>query len=230
MEVCPTCGKEFKTKYRRPEVKQRFCSKKCLWESRRITLTCKTCGKNFYVAKVKKNREYCSRECIERRLCKLCGRMIMGRDSMNGHTRIFCSRTCAGVFNRTLADGENYRVMGLVYTMLRRGRLECERCSFDDIAALEVHHIRGHEAGHGEDNLTTICANCHRIEHYRDAINPRSRMERAMRIVPIIAAQRRISASPNGQQPLPLDIRPTGKRFHFMPKPKKMRTKSPKLL
>ncbi|TXH41972.1 MAG: HNH endonuclease [Desulfurellales bacterium] len=43
----------------------------------------------------------------------------------------------------------------------------CERCGFlaKDPRQLDVHHIDGNHSNDCVDNLMTLCANCHRLEH-----------------------------------------------------------------
>lgn len=42
----------------------------------------------------------------------------------------------------------------------------CERCGFipEDKCQLDLDHINGDSKYHGEDNLQTLCANCHRLK------------------------------------------------------------------
>ena len=43
----------------------------------------------------------------------------------------------------------------------------CTRCGFEaeDRAQLDVHHIDGNHFNNDPTNLTTLCANCHRLVH-----------------------------------------------------------------
>lgn len=58
--VCPICGETFRTN----DVKQKYCSYKCAFDSmrRKDVCTCKNCGKE-YVPKVNDRVTFCSREC-----------------------------------------------------------------------------------------------------------------------------------------------------------------------
>ncbi len=40
---------------------------------------------------------------------------------------------------------------------------KCQLCGFDDI--VEIHHISGRGAGHGEENLMLVCPTCHKKIH-----------------------------------------------------------------
>lgn len=43
----------------------------------------------------------------------------------------------------------------------------CERCGFvpEHPAQMDVHHIDGNHSNDAEENLATLCANCHRLHH-----------------------------------------------------------------
>lgn len=227
MDTCSICGGSFRRHYRRKGLRQVFCSKACSYRGTVVKTTCKTCGKEFE-RHPNKASEYCSRECIVRSPCKLCGKIITGKQAMNGHLRIFCSRSCAAIFNKMITRTASYRSMGLVYTILRRGRLECEKCQFDNPLALQVHHKRGQNAGHDEENLITLCANCHEIEHRTGTVQIDIDIKRAHQIAPLIAASRQIATAPFGQQTLALPIE-ISKRLNFVATGTKRRRKSPSL-
>ena len=43
----------------------------------------------------------------------------------------------------------------------------CELCGFiaHDKIQLDIHHLDGNHKNNNQENLMTICANCHRLEH-----------------------------------------------------------------
>lgn len=157
-----------------------------MWISRRQSLQCKTCGRYYTVAKTGRNSGYCSRECVARQPCELCGTPVTGRNSMNGRLRRFCSRRCAILANRTLTQ-KGYRLLGFAYTIIRLGRLACEDCGEDDIWVLQVHHKAGKEGGNSEENLITLCANCHERRHREGAKKRIVDVQNAKTLAPIIA-------------------------------------------
>lgn len=72
----------------------------------------------------------------------------------------FCS-TCAK---------EKYGDFSKSYLQIKKPH--CEKCGFVaiDKCQLDVHHIdRNHKNNH-VDNLLTLCANCHRLEHIKDRL------------------------------------------------------------
>jgi hypothetical protein len=71
----------------------------------------------------------------------------------------YCSRFCKD----TAQIESNYRLKALRYYGEK-----CQRCGFDNILALEVHHKDEDRANNDINNLEVLCANCHRIEHLGD--------------------------------------------------------------
>src|SRR5690606_20868136 len=70
---CEYCGKEFEAKWRNSrDGWPKYCSRSCVGRSQRrgYYVSCKNCGKEFYIAKAHKKREgrgnqgtFCSRKC-----------------------------------------------------------------------------------------------------------------------------------------------------------------------
>lgn len=61
VKVCETCGKDFHPHLGRANT-NRWCSRTCFYGSRRVTTTCKRCGREFYYLRGRA-RTYCSRSC-----------------------------------------------------------------------------------------------------------------------------------------------------------------------
>lgn len=55
----------------------------------------------------------------------------------------------------------------------------CERCKFEalDRCQLDVHHKDGNHHNNDPNNLETLCANCHRLEHFANKDQPPPRDE-----------------------------------------------------
>ena len=61
--------------------------------------------------------------------------------------------------------GNNYR--DKVFKI--EGKLKiCERCGFDNAAAIIVHHKDRNRENNDLSNLEILCCNCHAIEHYSE--------------------------------------------------------------
>jgi hypothetical protein len=165
---CAVCAAPYHPRYVRAGVLSRYCSKRCAWKAREVQGVCKTCGRVFTSNLVRQYPDYCSLACIERSPCQLCGEIITGRAKFQGGERRFCSRRCANVVNRTLAGKKNYVVRGFASTIRRHGALVCETCGDHNPLHLDVHHQDGDHANNLDENLVTLCANCH-AETHRDA-------------------------------------------------------------
>lgn len=183
--TCTHCGKKFVITNHSA---QRYCSQACWYASaefKAINLgskrydavpdtACQHCGVVFHPAN--RQRKFCSRECWRAyktqaiSACATCGK---GKSWARRHTQT-CSRECGltlrrrsymrgSIIRRTGASIS--RVKGYATTMVRIGKLVCERCGFDVVAALVVHHRDRDRSNNLGDNLETLCANCHAIEH-----------------------------------------------------------------
>lgn len=118
LKTCEKCGKAFEIK-QSLAAERRYCSQQCRHEAKRITLTCKCCGKTWWtwISQVQiKGRpgagQYCSKACVDKdkaipqpvkpprptpiyRTCESCDktfRIYPGRVD----TARFCSRACMG--------------------------------------------------------------------------------------------------------------------------------------
>lgn len=65
--ICELCGKDFK---HYSWDKQKFCSKECAWNHKKVKVNCDVCGSELLKSKsnVKRNdKHYCNRECYNNR-------------------------------------------------------------------------------------------------------------------------------------------------------------------
>jgi hypothetical protein len=159
------CPRTFPLKYRRRGEPQRFCSKRCRYESMYVERICPTCGQGFRTNLLSTRKDYCSLACIERSACQLCGVTITGRARFQSGERRFCTRHCANIANHTARGLKNYVVRGFAGTIQRLGHLACEHCDDTAIAHLDVHHRDHNRRNNVTLNLVTLCANCHADEH-----------------------------------------------------------------
>jgi hypothetical protein len=172
MDTCPICKGLFERHYRQAGQKQIYCSKRCRYFAEYEECVCKTCGKTYQRNKLsKKSAQYCSVACIQRYPCLFCGKIIVGRVAFQSHKNRkaiqYCSKQCAAIATSTLTGDLNYVVRGFAATILRNGKLACERCGFDDPDGLIVHHRDRDRENNEGSNLETLCGTCHILEHGR---------------------------------------------------------------
>jgi hypothetical protein len=94
-----------------------------------------------------------------RGLCVKCNKNLQKKHS-SGRYQALCSPCDRRRFN-----GKNYK--NLSYRKYKL--IECERCGFiaEDRCQLDVHHKDRNHHNNDPNNLETLCANCHRLEHKR---------------------------------------------------------------
>jgi hypothetical protein len=68
-----------------------------------------------------------------------------------------------------LCHKAKYNMLNLAYTLAKKE--VCELCGFKPInkCQLDVDHIDGNRQNNSDDNLQTLCANCHRLKTYLNA-------------------------------------------------------------
>lgn len=150
------------------------------------SVVCQYCGSKFDVppSYLKKGRgKYCSRDCyLKDRFgsgnCQLCGKPSKFR---------FCSDKC----REDYWHRNDYRLIKKNHYWDKKEALlkelggKCSVCGFDDIRALDIHHINGetknkakngkwswqrrfHDWNLNKGNLVLMCANCHRIHTWKE--------------------------------------------------------------
>lgn len=144
-------------------------------------LPCSLCQKNIY-KKPKELRNsisgniYCSRECFAKSLvinkdpCPVCD----NPKPTNMHK--YCSRACAnkaryGIkYNVGQPQSKFAKLRYLKKKLVELRGPFCERCKYDVIDILVVHHkIERSKGGSNDiDNLELLCPNCHALHHYVD--------------------------------------------------------------
>jgi hypothetical protein len=78
-----------------------------------------------------------------------------------------CSRSCSNTYFRSKVFSSEFEASESSYRKLAftHYRHCCNRCGFNNVSALEVHHIDRNRANNNLNNLEILCANCHSIEH-----------------------------------------------------------------
>jgi len=98
----------------------------------------------------------------EERICnhKHCDNIVIGRKDKK-----YCSRNC----KNNAKDAREFSTRKLKdrpYIIYKKSY--CENCNFIAINScqLDVDHIDGNKNNNNENNLQTLCANCHRLKTY----------------------------------------------------------------
>lgn len=154
-KVCDFCGKEYHTRKRSEERSQVYCSVKCRSEAsrNREQVVCAKCGSEF---DIKKSAKQCSRSGL-----------------------YFCSRKCKDESQRLGGIAE---IMPPHYGTAERAaretylriyleshgveKLVCERCGYAEFeCGIDIHHLDGNHSNNEPNNLSALCAPCHRALH-----------------------------------------------------------------
>jgi 5-methylcytosine-specific restriction endonuclease McrA len=86
--------------------------------------------------------------------------------------RITCSRKCSNVYRKGISyklgrpkdKGDKLRSIKVRLISARGGK--CERCGYNKLEILQVHHKDRNRENSNLDNLELLCPNCHFEEHY----------------------------------------------------------------
>jgi 5-methylcytosine-specific restriction endonuclease McrA len=181
------------------------------------------CSKQFTPSPKEVNRgngKFCSMKCsgafngLKRRTvkipnctCATCDKPFYRQESHKKNSKSginFCSRECKEKAQRIGTDFSIEAIMpdhyGLVQKDYRRiafslvDVLSCIRCGYDKhVEALEVHHKDRDRSNNAPENLEILCANCHRVEHYKCD----RKMVEDIGIEPIKAAVQELPANPS---------------------------------
>jgi len=142
---CPNCKGIF-TRHKRL-IKSEYCSRKCKSEKEiKVTLTCATCDLSFTRTPSKTKSA-----------------------SNNVH---FCCRKCKDEGQKSIKEiqPDHYGTADEPYRRkaLNHYKHICNRCSYSNFLALEVHHLDRNKENNDLTNLEILCANCHTIAHKLD--------------------------------------------------------------
>ena len=147
---------------------------------RKPNAECKVCLAPIYrrPLQIESGNIFCSLKCKgkscrkgELKTC-ICGVEISARRSS-------CSRKCsnarrAGITYR-IGQPKNRaeQVKRLKRSLIELKGPKCERCPYDFVEILNVHHIIARKDGGSDElsNLELICPNCHAEEHYHRSVS-----------------------------------------------------------
>jgi hypothetical protein len=137
---------------------------------------CSICTKPLYkrpgLLEVSKGKAYCSQACYGKSCrreipCLVCSKLILG-----GLNKKTCSRSCSNTYR----TGIKYKLgrpkdKAKTAYLLKLRLLEirdrkCERCEYNKIEILQVHHKDRDRNNNELNNLELMCPNCHYEEHY----------------------------------------------------------------
>jgi HNH endonuclease len=138
--------------------------------------TCSICNKAIYRRPVEiernKGNVFCDAicygiSCRKEFPCVICGKPILA-----GLNRKTCSRICsnknrAGIKYKVGSPKDNVVSQRTLKIRLLKARGEkCERCDYNKMEILHVHHKDRDRNNNSLKNLALICPNCHYEEHY----------------------------------------------------------------
>lgn len=144
-------------------------------ENRTPNCVCVICKVALYRRpfQLEKGPVFCSRECSNKRHsnlrkpCPICG-IVMKWGVRH------CSRTCSNKSRTGLKYGvgapndkvSKYQKLKTVLVNVRGAK--CNRCDFNVIEVIEIHHIleQCNNGSDDPDNLELLCPNCHALHHY----------------------------------------------------------------
>lgn len=135
---CTVCFKEI---YRRPvEIANGavFCSSSCYGKACRKEKPCVVCGVKILASA---NKKTCSRACANTNRAGIIYKIGSPKDKVKDQRAI------------------KLRVIEL------RGP-QCEKCSYNKVEILHIHHRDRNRTNNDFSNLELICPNCHYEEHY----------------------------------------------------------------
>lgn len=131
-------------------------------EPRSVQGICMRCGK-------RPQRRYKYKGTYKYRVnCRVCDNFLYCRASMKAWSKQYHKKKNASP--EQMAKFEKFQEKLGAYRKHKQG--SCKRCGFvaEHKCQLDVHHVDGYHSNDCPDNLTTLCANCHRLihQHLRD--------------------------------------------------------------
>ncbi len=137
---------------------------------------CSSCQNAIYRRPIElersNGRAYCTQRCygVSSRREKPC--VVCKAPILSSKHRKTCSRSCAN----THRAGIKYKIgsprdkvkdqRSIKIRLIDARGKRCERCGFDKVEVLHVHHKNRDRTDNTLENLELICPNCHYTEHY----------------------------------------------------------------
>lgn len=143
---------------------------------RKANTSCSVCKKAIYRRpfQIQENKKgvFCSNACYgfscrREKPCDVCKKPILA-----GLNRRTCSKSCSNKSRKGIRYGlerpydkvKDQRTIKKKILDMRGA--ECERCKFNIVEVLQVHHKDRKRNNNKSSNLEILCPNCHSIEHY----------------------------------------------------------------
>lgn len=97
-----------------------------------------------------------------RGICVICNKNPQKKANGNKYKAI-----CSPCDKRLYDENRNRRITETKRKHRRFVKELCEKCGFipEHICQLDVHHLDRNHNNNAPNNLKTLCANCHRLEH-----------------------------------------------------------------
>lgn len=91
-------------------------------------------------------------------MCEICGIRPKSRTGTKYKGRRYWKRWCEACRPDRRMGQSNYR---------QHLQMTCQRCGFEAVVRdqMDVHHRDGNHKNNSVENLESLCANCHRLEH-----------------------------------------------------------------
>jgi hypothetical protein len=149
--TCQACCKEFYVPKHRIET-AKYCSVECnnhLKYTKQVK-ECKACKKEYTVSESRKDKKFCSRECVNKEAMD-----VKERRKRNNSLFILKRGTDS--------------TRSLKKHISRVRELFCDNCGYDKASYnIEIHHIDENPTNNVIENLAVLCVMCHRDLHYGD--------------------------------------------------------------
>ncbi len=144
--------------------------------TRKPNCTCKECNKEIYrrPAQIAKGDVFCSIKCASIRqfkpkICPICNNEFSSRRNAKTCSRICSNKSRTGISYKVgQPNNKATKSQRLKVKLLKLYPPKCNRCPFDLVAVLQVHHILERCNGGTDElnNLELLCPNCHTTHHY----------------------------------------------------------------